>query len=135
MFQAHEVSNHEHLGMSRNRAVGFDLHPTGSIELDARRFSENSTERRSFYTSSPDFRSGINPPRLRLGRVRIDALLVDAGDHRADTDLDSHVSQVSGSAFSEWFWERGQDRQCGVEQDDARLCRINVTEVPAQRSV
>ena len=101
MIQAHEVSNHEHLGMSRNRAIGFDPHSTGSIELDARRSSENSTERRSLYTSSPDFRSGINPPRLRPGRVRIDALLVDAGDHRADTDLDSHVPQVSGGALPE----------------------------------
>jgi hypothetical protein len=134
LIEAHEVADHEHLGMSRNRAVGFDPDPTGSIELDARRFSENSTERRSFDTSSPDFRRSINPPRLRLGRVRIDALLVDAGDHRADTDLDSHASQVSGRALPERFRKRGQYRHGGVEQDDARFGRIDVTEVPPQRS-
>jgi hypothetical protein len=50
-------------------------------------------------------------------------------------DLDSHDSQVSGSALSKCFWERRQDRRRGVEQDDARLGRIDVTEVPAQRPV
>ena len=83
---------------------------------------------------SPDLRRRINPPQLRLRRVRLDALLVNAGDPRADVDLDSHVSQVARRALSQRLGEGRQDRRPGVEQDDSRRGRIDVTEVPAQRS-
>jgi hypothetical protein len=50
-------------------------------------------------------------------------------------DLDAHVSQVSGSALSKHVGERRQDRRRGIEQDDARGGRVDVAEVPAERSV
>jgi hypothetical protein len=76
----------------------------------------------------PDLRRRINPLHPRVGRVRIDALFIDAGDHRAQLELDSQLSQVAPSALSKRLGIRRQDRGGGAEQENARLAGVDSTE-------
>ncbi len=57
----------------------------------------------------------------RIRRARLDSALVDAGDPRADMDLDSHaLGGLALSRSSQRLREGAEDRGPGVEQDDPR---------------
>ena len=103
-----------------------------SVERCAGRVGEEPAEWRCLDAGGPDLRRRLDPAQRRLGGVRIEPVLVDMRDRRAQMDLDPNVSQVPHRPLSERLGKGAEDGRRSVKQHDPRLSRIDAPEVAAQ---
>src|SRR5262249_50238376 len=88
VVEVHHVTDDIHLGVTAQRAVGFDLDPARAVEFRARRLRLDLGERRGRDARSPDRR--LRPVSLvRAGRtLHIDTVRIHTGHDRAGLHFD-----------------------------------------------
>jgi hypothetical protein len=131
--EAHQVADDEDLGVPGNREVRLDLHPSRPIHLGAGLLGEQSAERRRLHAGGPDLGGRLDAMQLGDRRVCLETALVHVGDGGAHVNLDPDRTEVAHGALPERLRERGKDRRPCVQQQHARLRRVDVPKVPAQR--
>ncbi len=86
-------------------------------------------ERRGADAGGPHLAHGLDALAPAVGVLDLDAGRVDVDDLGAEAHLDAHVGQALDGAVAELLAERAEHRRGGVEQDDARLGRVDAAEV------
>ena len=95
VVQRHQIPDHEHLWVPRQRAIGPHLHSPGVVHFGPRSLGDGPAERRSLDARGPDLGGRFDPPQRRVGGVGVDAPLIDTGD---EMDLDAHALEFSDRA-------------------------------------
>ena len=127
--ERHEVTDDEQLGMTRQRAVGRHLDAAGAVDGGAGTISQQSSKGRGLHASRPDLGASLDAVALE-----VEAGGVDADDPRAETELDAQPLEVAPGAPAQALRVAGKHGVQGVEEHDARVRRIEATEVGAQRA-
>src|SRR5262249_9695213 len=106
VVEVHHVTDDIHLGVTAQRAVGFDLDPPRAVEFRARRLRKDLGEWRGRDARSPDRR--LRPVSLgRAGRtLHIDTVRIHMGDDRAGLHFDPALFERPPRAFRQPVTER-----------------------------
>ncbi len=95
----------------------------------ARLVGELATERRGADARGPHLADRLDALAPAVAVLHLDAGRVDVDDLGAEAHLDPHLGQALDGAVAELLAERAEHRRRGVEQDDARLRRVDAPEV------
>ncbi len=123
VLERRRVAEHEHLGMSRDGAVG--LHERAADPVQ--RCAQALEQRARGVARGPDHRPGGNGP-ARRGHVA----RADVGHHGLGAHLDAEPAQLALGLVAQALGIGGQQSRPALEQHDGRLSRINVPEIPPQ---
>src|SRR5206468_4871093 len=107
---------------------GLDTDPPGAIAFRAGQLAEPRGEARRGDARSPDDRACLDP----LGVDR-HAFVVHLDDGPAGEDRDAELLERTLRLRRQLRRERGQDAVDGLDEQDARVPRIDVAEVATQR--
>ena len=127
-FDGRHVTDHEDVGMTRDRQIGKDFHTSGTVEFDAGLVGEVAAERAGRNAGRPHLACGFDTPHGAVGVLDRDAVAVDVGDHGVELDLHAHLLQPVLRLLAELLTHRRQHRGRGVEQDHPCLRRIDMAE-------
>ena len=135
VVEADHVADDEHLGVAGEGEVGVDADAAGAVERGAGLVGQRLGQRRGLHAGGPDLGDGVDALGAAVLELHLDAALVDVGHHRAEDHLDAELLQLGLGPLAELLAERRQDLRRGVEQDHARLARVDRPEVALERAV
>ena len=84
--------------MAGEAAVGQHLHAPGAVHLRAALVSQHQAQGRGLHPGRPDLRKRLDPTHRAVKALHAEPVDVDAGDARAEPDLDAQALQVSPGA-------------------------------------
>ena len=133
VVEGHQVADDEDLGVSRQRAVGFDHDAAGLVELRAGRCRKGGAESSGARPCRPDLGCGRDVLGRAIGSCDLNAPFVHVGDHGAEVDLDALVGEFARRHLRQPV-AHGADQPVGaLNQDDAGLVGIDAPVVVAER--